>query len=99
MNLAMNAEIPHRHRLLKAMICLVGNTMTATPNKIELKEGEAYVRYEGVTYKVSLSYFMLEATPDSKYIEVRGIVRDKWVVQNSWHSASLSIYLYYELGQ
>ena len=46
---------------------------TNTPSKIELEEGQVYVRYEGVTYKVALSYFKLEATPKSKLIELRGL--------------------------
>ena len=37
----------------------------AIPNKIEIHEGEAYVRYQGVTYRVELEYFKLEATPSS----------------------------------
>jgi hypothetical protein len=44
------------------------------PAKIEINEGEAYVRYEGVTYRVKLSYFKLEATANSKEIEIEGYV-------------------------
>ena len=45
-----------------------------TPRKIELKEGEAYVRYEGVTYTVKQDYFCLEATTNSKHIHIEGLV-------------------------
>lgn len=45
------------------------------PAKVELKEGQAYVRYEGVTYTVSLTYFKLEANPGLTEIQVNGVVR------------------------
>ena len=45
-----------------------------TPKKIELKEGEAYVRFEGITYRVKLDYFKLEAYADKKEIELEGTV-------------------------
>ena len=45
------------------------------PHKIEIHEGEAYVRYQGVTYRVELEYFKLEATPSSKTIECKGTIQ------------------------
>ena len=49
----------------------------AIPNKIEIREGEAYIRYQGVTYTISLDYFKLEATPTDKTIECRGFIKQK----------------------
>jgi len=44
------------------------------PSKIELQEGEAYVRYQGYTYRIDLQYFKLEAKQDSLTdIELRGL--------------------------
>jgi len=50
-------------------------TQEQIPKKIEIREGEAYVRYEGVTYRVKLEYFCLEATEKDKHIQFKGTVQ------------------------
>ena len=55
------------------------------PHKIEIREGEAYIRYQGITYAIQLEYFKLEATrrylseasPTLKTIECKGFVSEK----------------------
>lgn len=54
-------------------------TMITTPTKntIEIDQGQAYIRYEGITYNVTLNLLRIQHTGRERTVEVQGVVVGK----------------------
>lgn len=54
-------------------------TMITTPTKntIEIDQGQAYIRYEGITYNVQLNLLRIQHTGSERTVEVQGVVVGK----------------------